>query len=603
MLVGLALAVVLVLTLSPARPYGGLNPIATRPSGLPGLLDLAGNVLLFVPLGFALAARGVRFTTIVASGLACSAAIEALQVFVPGRYPTLSDLVTNTTGSAAGGVAFLLARRPAVYAIRALLAGFDYVAHPGPRLAPWLLAVASLLPATGGLCGAVLAIPSAHDGTLIVAPSALDATDRLYVGSSHPGLSFCGSVDEVRVYARALSPTELAADRNRPVAAASADGLVASLGFEDLGNGVEKSDPAVRLVGADRIADGRFGAAVRLRSADARVAIGPSDALRLDTGLTLSAWVRPDRPDCGPAVVDTGESSYFLHAGSRSNPLRPYGGGRFAKTYVSAASGVLIPEARWTFLALTYDGEQLLFYLDGELKAIRTIGTRALRHVDLGGRQVPPGSRLPAPAWPWDAAPPMGIVLDHRQLAAPGTLHPLLRLVTYGREALGMEARRGELRIRYASRFERFGAAPVEYRFPEALGAVPPPDLRVTVGGPRLRGYLRVGDGAVQSFGLTPAAWWTRLMYAQEIPAFWRWAGTLVVAAAMAFPLGYYARTARFGPVWVLAPLPAVWGVVAIVPMLGPSVSEAAFGLAGFAAGWALRRRTINPQLLSASRL
>jgi MYXO-CTERM domain-containing protein len=92
-------------------------------------------------------------------------------------------------------------------------------------------------------------------------------------------------------------------------------------------------------------------------------------------------------------------------------------------------------------------------------------------------------------------------------------------------------------------------------------------------------------------------------MSAQEIPAFWRWAGTLVVAAAMAFPLGYYARTARFGPVWVLAPLPAVWGVVAIVPMLGPSVSEAAFGLAGFAAGWALRRRTINPQLLSASRL
>lgn len=78
-----------------------------------GLVDVLANVVLFLPLGFglgsAIAKRPFKpATKLVAVFLICgvlSLGIELLQVFLPGRKPTPSDVVANVVG---GGVGYLL---------------------------------------------------------------------------------------------------------------------------------------------------------------------------------------------------------------------------------------------------------------------------------------------------------------------------------------------------------------------------------------------------------------------------------------------------------------------------------------------------------------
>jgi hypothetical protein len=66
--------------------------------------DVFDNILLFLPLGAALAWRGWTWPRCLAAGLALSFTIEMLQVaVVPGRFGTLSDLITNTAGATLGG--------------------------------------------------------------------------------------------------------------------------------------------------------------------------------------------------------------------------------------------------------------------------------------------------------------------------------------------------------------------------------------------------------------------------------------------------------------------------------------------------------------------
>jgi glycopeptide antibiotics resistance protein len=75
----------------------------------------AGNVALFVPLGFLLPLLAPRFGRpwrTVAAGFALSAAIELSQIAFPGvRRADVNDLLLNTLGSALGFLAWRLAAR------------------------------------------------------------------------------------------------------------------------------------------------------------------------------------------------------------------------------------------------------------------------------------------------------------------------------------------------------------------------------------------------------------------------------------------------------------------------------------------------------------
>jgi glycopeptide antibiotics resistance protein len=89
----------------------GDRPLAT-------IAGAAGNVALFVPLGFLLpllAPRLDRLWRTVAAGFLLSTAVELSQLAFPGiRRPDVNDVLANTLGTAAGFLAYrLLARRAA----------------------------------------------------------------------------------------------------------------------------------------------------------------------------------------------------------------------------------------------------------------------------------------------------------------------------------------------------------------------------------------------------------------------------------------------------------------------------------------------------------
>jgi VanZ family protein len=66
--------------------------------------DALTNLLVYLPLGWLLAARYPRLGTLLAALLGCglSFAIECLQAFVPGRVPSVLDWGLNTAGSLLG---------------------------------------------------------------------------------------------------------------------------------------------------------------------------------------------------------------------------------------------------------------------------------------------------------------------------------------------------------------------------------------------------------------------------------------------------------------------------------------------------------------------
>lgn len=82
-----------------------------------GADDRLNNILLFLPLGFGLAAlvalqrwRG-RWVFVVAACSAVSLLVECVQVSLPSRAPTAIDIVTNSLGGALGLLTFFVAER------------------------------------------------------------------------------------------------------------------------------------------------------------------------------------------------------------------------------------------------------------------------------------------------------------------------------------------------------------------------------------------------------------------------------------------------------------------------------------------------------------
>ena len=102
-----AVAAILIATL---RPVGGDLPQGWNfalVEGDEGPAEIIQNILLFVPLGLALALGNTRTLRNIAAGALLSLAVEFTQQWIPGRDPSVGDLVFNTVGTAVG---VLLAR-------------------------------------------------------------------------------------------------------------------------------------------------------------------------------------------------------------------------------------------------------------------------------------------------------------------------------------------------------------------------------------------------------------------------------------------------------------------------------------------------------------
>lgn len=105
-LLAYAVAMILLITLA---PFQFATPSRVNPLVVGGLGDAVANVVLFIPPGFLWRLSRPRPSdrwalSALAAGLLLSACVELMQVFLPGRYPAVLDVLTNGAGAMLGAL-------------------------------------------------------------------------------------------------------------------------------------------------------------------------------------------------------------------------------------------------------------------------------------------------------------------------------------------------------------------------------------------------------------------------------------------------------------------------------------------------------------------
>jgi len=121
--------------------------------------------------------------------------------------------------------------------------------------------------------------------------------------------------------------------------------------------------------------EGKFGKALEFDGEDDYVDCGDDESLDITDEITVMAWVKSyiTNYDVWGRIVAKGNSAYRLHV---YNPQDTWG---FSITTASGHndlnSGVKI-DTNWHFIVGTYDGDEMRIYIDGELKATRSVGEK-----------------------------------------------------------------------------------------------------------------------------------------------------------------------------------------------------------------------------------
>jgi hypothetical protein len=148
-------------------------------------------------------------------------------------------------------------------------------------------------------------------------------------------------------------------------------GLVLGLPFKE-GAGTSTVDVSgnnhVATVSGATWTAGRYGPGLAFDGVNDMVTVNDSALLDLTTGMTLSAWVKPNALQTWPALIikeRPGDLTYALYA----NTPTPRPAGYVATTtgFYEAAGGSGLPLATWTHVAVTYDGTYLRTYVNGVL--------------------------------------------------------------------------------------------------------------------------------------------------------------------------------------------------------------------------------------------
>jgi VanZ family protein len=300
-----ALTFILVATLSPTsseRPeFAGCFICGTR-----AWADIIANVLLYAPLGAALALAGWTGTRPVVFGFVLSCVIEFAQILIPGRDPSLTDVCCNTIGAAAGQGAVWLVDcallwkpqrlgRLSLLAAGAALGVFTLTARllaPAPLAPPFTVSVNAAIPEMSWYRGRVLGIRS---GGVMVRPG------RVLDSTVARGLLEGGDTLDLDVIAgppvRSLAPMFLIQDRS------GEEVLLVGPDRDDL---VLRYRPRAALVGLDR-------PDVRLRHAFAGVSRGDTlhvTVRRVGSGACLSLNAVAS-PQCSAYSLGSGWALIF----------------------------------------------------------------------------------------------------------------------------------------------------------------------------------------------------------------------------------------------------------------------------------------------------
>jgi hypothetical protein len=194
------------------------------------------------------------------------------------------------------------------------------------------------------------------------------------IGARSSSSSFNGTIDELRVYNRALSPSEVQSLYN------FAPGPVGYWKFEE-GNGTTALDSSGNgysgsLTGSSYLS-GKFGKAVSFTgNAGSFVSVNDTTALRLSTAGTVETWINPttypnnsDNNHRWSVILNkgswaTGRNAYNIYYQYSDSTLHFDVDGATASDSVST-SWTKTPLRQWTHLALVWDGTKVYGYVNG----------------------------------------------------------------------------------------------------------------------------------------------------------------------------------------------------------------------------------------------
>lgn len=208
----------------------------------------------------------------------------------------------------------------------------------------------------------------------------------IFGGQTSGTYPYQGDLDEVRLYARALSGTEITAlaltdppppdpePPSEPPPGPIEEGAVGFWGFDESSgqvavDGSGMSNDGVFSGGVARV-EGQHEGAVQLNGSTGRVTVADAPSLDVSGPLTLAAWVRPDRTATQYvmkkaqgysvdgyelALASTGRPFFRVNEASNGNAFRVDG------------PSVVAVDGTWTHLVGVFDGSQLRLYVDGEL--------------------------------------------------------------------------------------------------------------------------------------------------------------------------------------------------------------------------------------------
>ncbi|HVX63177.1 MAG TPA: LamG-like jellyroll fold domain-containing protein, partial [Pirellulales bacterium] len=128
---------------------------------------------------------------------------------------------------------------------------------------------------------------------------------------------------------------------------------------------------------------GKYGNALSFNGADSLVNIPDASALHLTTGMTLEAWIKPTAAASGwQDVIYKGDDNYYLESSSLS-PGVPVAGATAGASDTGAAGTSALPTNAWSFLTETYDGANLLLYVNGVQVAAQALSGSLATSTDL----------------------------------------------------------------------------------------------------------------------------------------------------------------------------------------------------------------------------
>ncbi len=232
-------------------------------------------------------------------------------------------------------------------------------------------------------------------GTGTPTPSGLDTLyiSGFYYNTSNFYSPFLGTIDDVRVYNRTLSDTEIkqlysqgsarvASTISRPAQTGLSSGLVGHWTFDGknmISNVADSSGNGNNgmmsgfISTSSAVTAGKVGQGLRFDGVDDYVSIADHSSLEGMSSLTISAWVKAVNTGTGADQDilnkgDVGLVPYALRVSGSTGKMNFYVANSSAFANPVPISNSIIPFGIWSHFVGTYDGSTAKLYLNGQLQ-------------------------------------------------------------------------------------------------------------------------------------------------------------------------------------------------------------------------------------------